>query len=151
MKSEECSFKKEERIVSQKVIDELFGGGNSHSMSAYPLRAVYMLTEATDPNAQTSNLKPQTSNLKPQILVSVPKKRFHHAVDRNRVKRQLREAYRKHKLLLWDKVSEGKQLSVAFIWMSDQHAATAEIDRRMVLLLHRIAEKIADKPTDTDR
>ena len=77
------TFQKRERIVSQKLMEQLFDGTSSHSMSVFPLRVVFMTV-------------PRTEGACPvQILVSVPKRRFKHAVDRNRVKRQVREAFRK--------------------------------------------------------
>ena len=140
-------FRKSERIVSQKVIDNLFGGGNSHSMSAYPLRAVYMVTPRSSTTGDASLAKnSQLSTFNSQLLISVPKKRFHHAVDRNRVKRQMREAYRKNKQILLERLPEDRQLALALVWISDQHADSAEIERRMVSLLQRIAEKTANAP-----
>ena len=121
------TFRKRERIVSLKLIESLFGGGCSQSVAAFPLRAVYMLTER------------QTGDTPVQLLISVPKKRFKHAVDRNRVKRQIREAYRHHKHLLSETVPEGKQLLIAFIWLSDKHSTTQEVEKRVVSLLQRMA------------
>jgi len=103
-------FRKSERLVSQKLINELFSKSGSHSMVAFPLRAVYTLHPTTLKDQSLKFLRPcgskrpkverkvQSSNIK--ILISVPKKRFKHAVDRNRVKRQIREAYRHNKQLL---------------------------------------------------
>lgn len=119
-------FGKQERIVSQKLIDQLFGGSGSRSLSAFPLRVVYMKRDI--PNAETPT----------QILVSVPKRHLHHAVDRNRVKRQLREAYRHQKDLL----PEDQSLALAFIWQTDRCMPSAEVDSRMKSLLERIARKI---------
>ena len=79
-------------MVSQKLIDELFTGGHSHSLAAFPLRVIFMSKEH------------QEGQQPVRVLISVPKKRFHHAVDRNRVKRQIREAYRRHKSLIVDQV-----------------------------------------------
>jgi ribonuclease P protein component len=75
-----------------------------------------------------------------QLLISVPKKRFKHAVDRNRVKRQVREAYRKNKSLLDGKVNEGEMLLIAIIWLTDKHFATADIEKKMISLLKQIAK-----------
>ena len=97
------TFKKQERIVSNKLIETLFEKGN---------------------------------------LISVPKKRFKHAVDRNRVKRQIRESYRKHKTVVTDSVPEGKQLLVAFIWLSDRHFGSDEIESRIVSLLRKMADRL---------
>ena len=94
-------FQKQERIVSQKLIEELFGGGQSHTLAAFPLRAVYMQQERQDRSEPV------------KVLISVPKKRLHHAVDRNRAKRQVREAYRLQKQVLIEKIPEGKAIDIA--------------------------------------
>ncbi|MBR1448870.1 MAG: ribonuclease P protein component [Prevotella sp.] len=119
-------FRKQERIVSQKLIDQLFGGKDSRSLSAFPLRAVYMKRD--NPCAEAPV----------QILVSVPKRHLKHAVDRNRVKRQVREAYRLQKDLL----PEGQSLALAFIWQTDRCLPSAEVDSRVKSLLERIARRL---------
>ncbi len=120
-------FPKRERLVSRRLIDELFSG--SRSMAAFPLRTVYIK-------------KVRAKNEEPvQLLISVPKKRFHHAVDRNRVKRQIREAYRRNRSLLDGMLNDDSQLLLAVIWTGNHHVPTAEIERRLVLLMKRIVEK----------
>ena len=120
------TFCKRERLVSQKQIEELFSG--SPSAAAFPLRVVYIN-------------KVRALGAEPvQVLVSVPKKRFHHAVDRNRVKRQIREAYRIHKTLLSDALPADRQVLLAFVWLSDRHWSSDKIEQRMVGLLKRVAE-----------
>ena len=127
----EQGFSKQERIVSQKLIDELFTSGQSHSLTAFPLRAVYLVRDGQcQPSAA-----PQTV----QLLLTVPKRRFKHAVDRNRVKRQLREAYRKNKQLLTGSVPDGQLLALAFVWQTDRHLPSAEVEKRVTNLLKRIA------------
>lgn len=123
------TFKKSERLCSRILMDRLFHG-ESHSVSAYPLRAVF-LPVSTDEQKGVS------------VLMSVPKKRFHDAVDRNRVKRQLREAYRKHKHTLSELVTTREQgLLIAFIYVSSQIEATAQIEKRMTRLLEKIAAEL---------
>ena len=97
---------KKERLNSRLLIERLFSGGGK-SLPAFPLRIVYMpIEEETRPTAA--------------ILISVPKKRFKRAVKRNRVKRQIREAYRKHKDILLDALNaSGKKAIVAFIWLDN--------------------------------
>ena len=130
------SFSKSERIVSQKLIDELFTGDESHSLVAFPIRAVYKDFSQTSAHACLLSQSEATErNLKPQILTSVPKKRFKHAVDRNRVKRQLREAYRRHKHLL-----DGRSVAIAFIWLTDAHFPSDVVDQRVRSLLIRISK-----------
>lgn len=126
-----ATFRKPERMVSQKLIDELFGGGHSHSLAAFPLRMVYMVRE------RQQGAEPV------QLLVSVPKKHLHHAVDRNRTKRQLREAYRLNKHLVLDALPADKQLAVALVWLSDRLQPTDRVVRpRVINLLRRMTEKL---------
>lgn len=123
------TFKKSERLCSRILMDRLFQGDN-HSVSAYPLRAVFLPVDLTEQEGVS-------------VLMSVPKKRFHDAVDRNRVKRQLREAYRKHKHALAEQMAARKQgLLIAFIYVSAQIESTAYIEKRMTRLLEKIAETL---------
>ena len=123
------TFKKSERLCSRLLMDCLFQGDNK-SVSAYPLRAVF-LPVSTDEQKGVS------------VLISVPKKRFHDAVDRNRVKRQIREAYRKQKHALIEKMDEREQgLLIAFIYVSAQIESTAYIEKRLARLLDKIDETL---------
>lgn len=136
------TLRKAERLCSKKLIDALFAGGNK-SLAAYPVRAVYMVVEKDAP-APVS------------LLVSVSKRRFKRAVRRNRVKRQLREAYRRNKHILYQArwaagVPDGAGVAVAFIWLSDELFATPVVEARVKNLLHRMAEALwpvpdAEKP-----
>lgn len=97
-------------------------------MSAYPVRAVFT------PSEEVSGVS---------ILISVPKKRFHHAVDRNRVKRQIREAYRKNKHQFAEQVAQsGKGLLVAFLYVSDKMESAEYIEKRVVRLLDKMGEAL---------
>ena len=122
---------KRERLSGHKQIDALFGGG-SQSVTVYPIRAVYRFSACSEGQPPV------------RLLVSVPKRHFKHAVDRNRVKRQLREAYRLQKQVLHEAMQahEGQELLLAFIWLSDQHEETARIMRRTGTLLQRFSERL---------
>lgn len=113
------TFRKSERLCSKKVIDALFASGNK-SFSAFPLRVVYM--ERPEPVSQ--------------VLISVSKRHFKHAVDRNCVKRQIREAYRLNKDLL----PAEKGFYIAFIWLSDETFSSQVVTNRIINLLTRIKE-----------
>jgi ribonuclease P protein component len=125
------TFRKRERLVSLRLIDDLFGGGSSRSVAAFPLRAIFKVRVREDHAAAPV-----------QLLISVPKKHFHHAVDRNHVKRQIREAWRLHKQLLVEAIAPDKQLLVAFVWQSNQHLATSAVEERIANLTSRIAERM---------
>ena len=121
---------KKERLSGQKAIGGLFSVG-SFSLTEYPIRAVFKLSEPV----------PETPPVR--ILVSVPKRYFKHAVDRNRVKRQLREAYRKNKQLLIDAATDkGLFVVVAMIWISDKHIDSHQVEQRMCNILQRISERL---------
>ena len=109
------TFSKKERIVSSKLMETLFEKGDSQAV---------------------------TAGAPVQVLISVPKKRFKHAVDRNRVKRQVREAYRHHKETIYERIATDKQLLVAFIWLSDRHYVSAEVERRVSRILQKIAQQL---------
>ena len=110
-------------------MDYLFQKGRSHSALAFPLRVVYVPMAAADQDVPV------------QVLISVPKKRLRHAVDRNRAKRQVREAYRLNKQVLWQSVPEGHRLALAFIWQSDEPTDSHRVVRSVRHLLHRLAEQ----------
>ena len=131
---------KRERIYHRKAIDALFKEGNSHSMSAFPLRAVYMLIPTDSDEQQVEKTKrPQA-----KFLISVPKHCFRRAVKRNRIKRLVREAYRHNKGLVaqWP-------LAIAFIWMDRRMPTTATVNKSVVNLLSRIHEKMAATAEET--
>lgn len=126
--SNKCnSFPKSERLCSKYDIDNLFLPGHSRSLTAYPMRLVYRL-EKGDTN---------------RLLISVPKKYFKHAVDRNHVKRQVREAYRTNRSLL--KLPEGRSVNMAVIWIEQRLCDTAEVVHKMQGLLQRLSENVTFK------
>ena len=133
------SFPKKEKLVSRKLIDRLFVGGGSKSMSCFPLRLVFMVLDHNDEALENNGNNTEVADA--QMLVSVPKRCFKHAVDRNRVKRQVREAYRRHRDLY--EIPEGKYLAMAFIWLDHQHHDSAEVEEKVVGLLRRLGEKLA--------
>ena len=114
---------KEERLCSRKALEELFGGGHQ-SVSAFPIRAVYMPNEVGVV----------------RVMVSVSKRYFKRAVKRTRIKRQLREAYRLQKELL-QPLTGG--LDIAFLWTSDEQLPTEKVFQKMQTLLQRIHESVS--------
>lgn len=126
------TLRKPERLNRKKVIEKMFAGG-ARSFSVFPLRVVYL---------QADELKADAS-----ILVSVSKRRFKRAVKRNRVKRQIREAYRMNKHELLNVLAEKRcPLAIAFIYLSDQLVDFALIEERVKTALARIAEKVTAMP-----
>lgn len=118
----DTTLPKDERLCSRKVLEELFSGGHS-SVAAFPIRAVFMTSQ--EPGVR--------------IMVSVSKRYFKRAVKRNRIKRQLREAYRLQKELL-QPVEGG--LDIAFLWTSAELQPTERVFQKMHILLQRIHESL---------
>ena len=99
------TFSKAERLCSSKLIDRLFTEGN-RQISVFPIRLVWLLADDIEGI---------------QVLISAPKRNFHHAVDRNRIKRQIREFYRTHSAPLKEAAaSKGQGLALAFLF-NDTH------------------------------
>jgi ribonuclease P protein component len=122
------TFKKEERISAQKEIDLLFDKGNS--FISFPLRIIYLE-------------KKPFSGVEISVLISVPKKRFKRAVQRNRIKRLIRESYRLNKSLLLDHL-QGKDtgMLIAFLFVGKELSEFKEIETAVVKALTALKEKI---------
>jgi len=121
---------KAERIHSRLVVESLFSSRNS-SIAVYPLRIVWTIDESTEGTAPAS------------ILVSVPKKRMHHAVNRNRMKRMVREAYRLNKQILLSRLEgSGRHVDIAFICIADNVPTSSQVSKSVVKALARISDTI---------
>ncbi|KAA6345611.1 Ribonuclease P protein component [termite gut metagenome] len=122
---------KTERLNRKSIIEKLFAG-EAKSFLIFPLRVVFTPIDSQSKNVVTT-----------AILISVPKKRFKRAVKRNRVKRQIREAYRKNKQALLSILEEKNvTLAIAFIYLDDKLVSSTEIAEKVTISLARIIEKI---------
>jgi len=128
------TFAKSERLVSRKLIDRVFARGQ-RSVMAFPLRAVCL------------SVAPEEQPEAVSVLVSVSKRHFKHAVDRNRAKRQVREAYRLHKSELLSALGQGQRLAVAFLWVADEPQSSQRVARSVCTILHRLARQAASQST----
>lgn len=126
-------MRKPERLNKKKIIEKMFAGG-SHSFSIFPLRVVWLPAEELDVQAS--------------ILISVSKRRFKRAVKRNRIKRQIREAYRLNKQILLAPLTEkNSRLAIAFIYLADELMNSALVEEKIKTALTRIVEKIPAEQT----
>ena len=91
---------KQERLKSKKLIEKLYKEGNS--VKSFPLRMMYL---------QTSH----TSNFPAQVGVSVPKRNFKRAVDRNRIKRLMRETYRLQKQIVYHNLEQPYVFMISYL------------------------------------
>ncbi len=125
-----CTLTKEERICKRKEQEHLFSA-EGRSVMVFPIRAVYLLKECEEGAPSV------------RMMVSVPKKCFKRAVKRNRVKRQLREAYRHLKHDILNLVAQqGKTLLVAFVWTDKKLYPSTEVNKRLEKLLCRLSELV---------
>jgi len=118
-------FPKTERLSSLKIIEELFLKGSS--IYLYPFRLIVM-----GQNDQNRDF--------PQILITVPKKNFKRAVDRNRLKRQIREAYRKNKSAIFNEKIAIMPLYLAIIYSAKEKIDYKELERKLILIFLRFTK-----------
>lgn len=118
------TYPKKEKLKSKTTIDLLFSEGNS--VSKYPLRLVYV--ENKEENAELI-----------KFGVSVSKKYFKKAVDRNYFKRVLRETYRLNKHLLIDNIE--KPYAFMFFYQSKERLSYQEIEEKTIQLFQKFKER----------
>jgi len=119
------TFSKEERLAGKSLINKLFQDGSS--FVTYPYRVVFLSTEAF------------SGDFPAQALVSVPKRRFRRAVDRNLLKRRMRESYRLQKAELYAFLrAHSLQLLIAFQYVGKEKLPFAYLHERMGLALSKM-------------
>ena len=123
------TYPKIEKLKSKITIDLLFSKGKS--VSKYPLRLVYVESDYGIPEGSTQKLK---------IGVSVSKKNFKHAVDRNYFKRVLRETYRLNKHLLIDNLD--KPYAMMFFYQTKDRLSYEEINTKTIQLFEKFVLQI---------
>lgn len=120
------SYPKNEKLKSHKTIDRLFSEGKS--VSKYPLRLVYV-----------ENTEEQNSE-KVVMGVSVSKKYFKKAVDRNYFKRVLRECYRLNQNLLKENLD--KPYAFMFFYQTKEKLSYQEIEEKTIQLFQKFRETV---------
>ncbi len=127
MKQKVNSFTKGERLCGVKSIDHLFREG--HSFNLHPLRVFWLVTPLTPGQSPV------------RLVISVPKRHFKKATDRNLIKRQLREAWRKNRQSLLARLKEEQlQADIALIWSDKAIRAYDYIEQRLKEVLSKLAE-----------
>lgn len=130
-------FHRGERLKSRKEIGHLFSK-SARSINAYPIRLLY--DEASE----------RRGGFPFQAAFVVPKRRFRKAVDRNLLKRRLREAYRLEKQVLTngpareatEDVGEHPQYALMFIYTGREEMPYAYIARKMRRLVEQLAREV---------
>ena len=121
------TFTKEERLSWKRHIDLLFEKGQS--FIAFPLRVIFLPCSEEHP-------------VPASILVSVSKRKFKRAVKRNRVKRQIREAYRLNKHdLINHLAATDKTIFLAFLYLDNEIKPYSNVEKAMKKALKVLQEK----------
>lgn len=116
---------KKERLCRKTAIDALFLGRDANSVMAFPWRAVWRVNEGRGVSCA-------------QFLISVPKKRLKHAVDRVLMRRRCREAFRLNRALLPDSSS----VDIAFIYVGKGLTPYRDAERSVCRILGKISAAI---------
>ena len=116
------SFKKSERLKSKKTFEMLFSEGKS--IKKFPIRVIYLQNE-------------EYKICKAAFVV--PKRNFKRAVNRNRIKRQLKEAYRLHKHLL--NSNKGTTFALLFLYLGNKKLPYATIESAVINLLKQLTDE----------
>lgn len=129
------TFNHSERLKFRKQIETLFQNGEAFSV--YPFRVVYSCThirEAQDAPARAG--------------FSVPKKKMRHAVQRNRIKRLLKEAWRHEKHHIYPLIPTDKQLHLFFIFVGKEIQDWTTTEKAMSKIIPNLQSKLKrDEPT----
>ena len=115
-------FPKTEKLKSAKTIESLFLEGKTYSK--YPIKVFFLAKENLETNL---------------AAFAVPKRSFKSAVDRNRIKRRLREAYRLNKTII---ETNGKQFVLLFLFLGKVKPHYSELEKAMIKLLKKLQEEM---------
>ena len=115
-------FPKAEKLKSAKTIESLFLEGKTYSK--YPIKVFFLAKENLETNL---------------AAFAVPKRSFKSAVDRNRIKRRLREAYRLNKTII---ETNGKQFVLLFLFLGKVKPHYSELEKAMIKLLKKLQEEM---------
>lgn len=124
------TFGKNERLKSQKAIGELFEKGKH--INVYPLKLVWLTQSSDKPNKYPA-----------KVVLSVSKKKFKKAVDRNRIKRLLKETYRTNKKELINTLNI-KQLELHFflVYLDNKLPEYQPLEDKIKIALERLIKEI---------
>jgi ribonuclease P protein component len=122
------TFHKEERLKSNKLIEALVKEGNT--VNAMPLKLVWMEVE-------------KSGRFPARATVAVSKRNFKRAVDRNKLKRRMREAYRLNKQPLYEQLLEkNKKISLMFFHVSKEISAYELIAESMIKAMEKLRKAL---------
>jgi ribonuclease P protein component len=120
------TFKKEERLCSTKLLDKLFHSGSSFLL--YPFRVMWMPTTEQDAPVQ--------------VVIQVSKRRYKRAVDRNLIKRRIRELYRIHKAShLYPIISAERPICLGISYIGKEILLSTELEPKLLNALKTLVKE----------
>lgn len=123
----EFSFKKGERLSSSKIISSLFQSGRY--ISSYPIRVIFDRSDF--------------GNNAAAVVISVPKRLFRKAVDRNLLKRRIREAYRLNKPAFYSRLVEANVgLNLVIQYQHREIVDYHTIESGLIKALEQVLQKL---------
>lgn len=123
------TFHKEERLCSRRLIDSLYAEG--HRLMAFPYSVQWLETNKEKGNPVC------------QVLIVAPKRRFHHAVDRNRVKRLTRECWRQLKPSLYTFLQEhNTSIALSLVYVHTEIFTYEQMLHKMERLISSLRDDI---------
>lgn len=130
------TFRKAERLCSKKLIGSLFQ--KNRWFFQYPFRIIFIEVENDHPHFN--------KEFPAQVLFTVSKRKFKRAVNRNHLKRLMREAYRKNKHLLYEALTEQqKYLALGIIYTGKEVLSYQEIELKIKAAILRLKHDIENK------
>ncbi len=120
------TFKKDERLFGKKTITSLFDHGDS--FLEYPFKVVWLNSD-------------EKRRLPAKVLIAVSKKNIKKAVMRNRLKRRIREAYRKNKSVFYEFLTRNnQQCNIGLIYISKEELSYNQIEEKILEVLNRLID-----------
>lgn len=119
-------FSKQERICKRDDFQIVLAKGKS--VYLYPFRCIYIWEDS--------------SSFSAKIAISVSRRRFKHAVDRNRIKRLMRESYRLNKHILYQHyINSNKNLNMLIIYTDTKFFSFSFIEKKMISLINKLIKE----------
>lgn len=115
------------KLCSKKLIQQIFDKGNS--LNSFPFSSKYVLLNKSEGPPF-------------QVAFSVPKKKVKSAVDRNRIKRLMKETVRLNKAIIEDKIPADKQLALFLIYTPRKEFSFDVLNSKMIKLLNKITTQL---------
>ena len=147
------TFKKEEHLCSRQLIDRLYTEG--HRLMVFPYSVQWMTLESGEWRAESGERRAESeeplshsatqppSHPATQVMIVAPKRKFHHAVDRNRVRRLTRECYRLRKHTLYDFLQQnGLALVFSMVYIHNEIMTFDQLGHKMDKLLAALQKDI---------